>query len=229
MEKSQHSYPRHLGFIVDGNRRWAKNKNLPTLKGHQQGLKKVEMVIEELAKTPVKFASFYLFSTENWQRSPEEVNYLMNMAKNEILKLAKKMAKNNIKCLVLGSTEKIESQLLKKLHTAETLTQNSTGLTVGICFNYGGQQEIIDTAKKIATKSLPWDSQVFSQHLYQPEIPPIDMIIRTSGEQRLSGFMLWRSAYAELLFLSKHFPDLTPDDVQNILQTYQNRSRRFGK
>lgn len=229
MEKSQHSYPRHLGFIVDGNRRWAKNKNLPTLKGHQQGLKKVEMVIEELAKTPVKFASFYLFSTENWQRSPEEVNYLMNMAKNEILKLAKKMAKNNIKCLVLGSTEKIEPQLLKKLHTAETLTQNSTGLTVGICFNYGGQQEIIDTAKKIATKSLSWDSQVFSQHLYQPEIPPIDMIIRTSGEQRLSGFMLWRSAYAELLFLSKHFPDLTPDDVQNILQTYQNRSRRFGK
>lgn len=227
MKNSQ--YPTHLGFIVDGNRRWAKAKNLPTFMGHQKGLDKVEMTITELAKTPVQFASFYLFSTENWQRSVEEVNYLMTMAKNQIIKLATKMAKNNIKCVILGSETHVDPELLKKLREAETMTKHCTGLTVAICFNYGGHQEIADAAQKLVIKKLDFTPENLAKHLYHPEIPPIDMIVRTSGEERISGFMLWRSAYAEFLFIKKNWPDLEPEDIQNILSEYQNRSRRFGK
>lgn len=228
MEKSQ-TNPCHIGFIVDGNRRWAKAKNLPILKGHQQGLEKIEMTIAELAKTDVKFASFYIFSTENWRRPPKEIDHLMRLAKTEIKKLAKKLAKNNVKCLILGAEDHVDPALLKDFQVSEQLTKNSTGLTVAFCFNYGGQQEIIDTAQTIAKQGLDFTIENFNRHLYHPEIPPLDLIVRTSGEQRLSGFMLWRSAYAELLFLTKNFPDLEPADIKHILQAYQNRSRRFGE
>ena len=234
----------HIGFIVDGNRRWAKEKNLPTLKGHQKGLEKVEMVIEELAKTAeVKFATFFLFSTENWNRTKEEVDYLMALLNQKVISLAEKMQRNNVKCLVLGSKNNIPPKVQAGLNKAEEITKDCTGLTACICFNYGGKLEIADAAKSLAScvhaklGPCPTADQLdqyftvenFEKHLYHPEVPACDMIVRTSGEERISGFMLWRAAYAEFLFLKKYFPDIEAEDVKNILKEYQNRHRRFGK
>lgn len=232
MKKSQENspLPQHIGFIVDGNRRWARERGLPTLEGHRKGFKKVEMVAETVLKSGVSFVSFFLFSTENWQRSPEEVSYLMELANNQVLKLARKLAKQNYRCLILGRREPIDDQLWQKLKTAEEITKDCTAGTVAICFNYGGQQEIID-----AVNQLPQDQigklslEDFQKFLYQPSVPPVDLIVRTSGEQRISGFMLWRAAYSEFLFLKKYFPSITKLDLTKIFKEYQNRQRRFGK
>lgn len=229
MDKSQITV-KHLGFIVDGNRRWAKEKNLPTLKGHQKGLEKVEMVIEELAKSKqVEFASFYLFSTENWNRTKEEVDYLMDLLTSKIIGLAKKMAKNNVKCLVFGSENNVPAKVLEGLKEAENITKDCTGLTACICFNYGGKQEIADAAARTVKNGEQITPESIEANLYHPEVPACDMIVRTSGEERISGFMLWRAAYAEFLFLKKYWPDIEAKDVKNILEEYQNRNRRFGK
>ncbi len=220
----------HLGFIVDGNRRWARERNLPTLKGHQKGLEKVEMVIEELAKSgKVDFASFYLFSTENWNRAKEEVDYLMALLKQSIIGLAKKMAANNIRCFVLGSRNNVPEKVQEGLDKAEELTKDCTGMTACICFNYGGKLEIADAVNKALEKGEKITPETIEQNLYKPEVPECDMIIRTSGEERISGFMLWRAAYSEFMFLDKYFPDMEREDIPNILAEYENRNRRFGK
>lgn len=220
----------HLGFIVDGNRRWAREKNLPTLAGHQKGFDKVEMVIEELAGTgEVAFASFYLFSTENWNRTKDEVDYLMKLAQKKISSITKKLVKNNLRCVIMGSEEHVPESLLKALRKCEEETKDCTGMTVCICFNYGGKQEIADAAKAIAADGEEFTPENIEKHLYHPEVPACDMIIRTSGEERISGFLLWRAAYSEFLFLKKYFPDIEKSDIKDILDEYKNRNRRFGK
>lgn len=242
MEKSQIT-PTHLGIIADGNRRWAKEQGLPTIEGHKKGLDTIEMLISEFAKTDVKYLTFYVFSTENWSRSDDEVSYIMKLAGTNILRLAKKMAKNNVKLVILGSKAHVEPKLMSLIEEAERLTADCTGITACFCFNYGGEQEIVDAAKKMALSIHPelgyaptaeeldtlFTPENFRTHLYHPEIPPCDMIVRTSGEERISGFMLYRAAYAEFLFLKKYFPAMTATDVQDILAEYQNRQRRFGK
>ena len=220
----------HLGFIVDGNRRWAREKNLPTLAGHQKGFDKVEMVIEELAKTgEVDYASFYLFSTENWNRAKEEVDYLMKLAQKKISSMTKKLAKNNLRCVIMGSKEHVPESLLKSLRECEEKTNNCTGMTVCICFNYGGKLEIAEAAAAAAKAGEKITPESIENYLYHPEVPACDMIIRTSGEERISGFMLWRAAYSEFLFLKKYFPDIEESDIKDILKEYKNRNRRFGK
>ncbi|MBR6965012.1 di-trans,poly-cis-decaprenylcistransferase [Candidatus Saccharibacteria bacterium] len=220
----------HLGFIVDGNRRWAREKNLPTLIGHQKGFDKVEMVIEELAKhDEVGYASFYLFSTENWNRTKEEVDYLMKLAQKKISSITKKLVKNNLRCVILGSETHVPPALLKALRNCEEETKNCTGMTVCICFNYGGKQEISDAVNAAIEKGEEITPETIEQNLYHPEVPACDMIIRTSGEERISGFMLWRAAYSEFLFLKKYFPDIEKEDIAEILAEYKNRNRRFGK
>ncbi|MBO7664315.1 di-trans,poly-cis-decaprenylcistransferase [Candidatus Saccharibacteria bacterium] len=220
----------HLGFIVDGNRRWAREKNLPTLIGHQKGFDNVEMVIEELAGTgEVDFVSFYLFSTENWNRTKDEVDYLMKLAQKKIAGITKKLAKNNLRCVIMGSEERVPAELLKALRKCEEDTKNCTGMTVCICFNYGGKQEIADAANAAIEAGEKITPESIEKHLYHPEVPACDMIIRTSGEERLSGFMLWRAAYSEFLFLKKYFPDIEKSDLEDILNEYKNRNRRFGK
>lgn len=229
MEKSQVKI-NHLGFIVDGNRRWAKEKGLATIKGHQKGLEVVESTIEYLAKNnSVNFASFYVFSTENWNRSKEEVSYLMELLIKGVLSLAKKMKKNNIKCVILGSEKNVPEDVLKSLKKAEEITKKCTKMTVAICFNYGGKQEIVDAATKLAKKGEEITVESIEKNLYRPEIPACDMIVRTSGEERISGFMLWRAAYSELMFVKKYWPDFTNEDIEKVLDEYQTRNRRFGK
>lgn len=220
--------PIHIGFIVDGNRRWAKEKDLPTLEGHKKGFSKIETIAAKVFNSGIKFASFYVFSTENWQRSQEEVSYLMQLMRTGIGRLSKKMLKNDIRCLVLGSEKNVPEDLLKSIREAEDLTKNCKSGTACFCFNYGGQQEIVDAANK-AAKNGEITIESLSKNLYQPEVPPVDLIVRTSGEERISGFMLWRAAYSEFIFLKKYWPDINEDDIDEVLKEYQNRQRRFGK
>lgn len=224
------SLPKHIGIIVDGNRRWARERGLATLEGHRRGLKKVEMVIDELVKKEVKYISLYLFSTENWNRSREEVDYLMRLAKEKLAGLMRKLGEQGLKVVVMGRPEPVEPELWQNLTMeAEKTAGNSRGV-VALCFNYGGQQEIIDGILKIPKEELAGLTvEKFGQYLYHPEVPPVDLVVRTSGEERISGFMLWRVAYAEFLFLSKYFPDLAVEDVEGILKEFQRRQRRFGR
>lgn len=221
---------RHVGFIVDGNRRWAKERGLPTLEGHRRGFDKVELTIDELKNTEVEFVSFYLFSTENWDRTAEEIDYLMKMAEDKIDHLAKKAEKENLRIAILGRPEPVKPSLWQKMMDVEARTTSNTGLTVCICFNYGGKWEIVDAAAKmLKTGETKFTPDTFAKYLYHPEVSDCDMIVRTSGERRLSGFQLWRAAYAELFFLNQHFPALEASDIQGILDEYHSRHRRFGK
>ncbi|MDR3297774.1 MAG: di-trans,poly-cis-decaprenylcistransferase [Candidatus Nomurabacteria bacterium] len=218
--------PTHLGFIVDGNRRWAKERGLPTLEGHRKGMDLVEKVAEKCFKAGVRHASFYVFSTENWERSTEEVSYLMKMVTASVKRLVKRCLKNDVKLIILGSRNRLDEEIIDAIKMAESDTVECQGGTLGLCFNYGGRQEIIDAANAVEGKIT---EEKLSSALYHPEIPDLDMIVRTSGEQRISGFMLWRAAYSELLFVNKYWPEITMPDINSILKEYARRNRRFGK
>ena len=228
MEKSQVTI-RHLGIIADGNRRWAKSKGLPTIEGHKKGLEVIEELTKAADKAGIPFISFYVFSTENWGRSVDEVSYIMKLAETRILKYAEKMAKNNIRLFILGSKNKVSPKLISCMEKAEKITEGCTGTTVCFCFNYGGEQEIADAANIAMEADGEITPETIRRHLYHPEVPDIDMVVRTSGEERISGFMLWRAAYAELMFLKKYFPEMGAGDIKVILEEYNHRNRRFGK
>ena len=223
--------PKHIGFIVDGNRRWARERNLPTLEGHRRGFARVEKVATKMIEKGVEFVSFYLFSTENWDRSEEEVSYLMDLLRHNVKRLQKKFVKENIRCVVMGRAEPAPKDLLEALATLEEKTKDGTRGTVCICFNYGGQWEIADAVSKIIAEGITGDitPDIIASHIYRPEVPPCDLIVRTSGEERISGFQLWRASYSEFLFLKKYFPAMTEKDCDKILENFANRSRRFGK
>lgn len=222
--------PRHIGFIVDGNRRWAKERNLPTMEGHRRGFSRVEKVATKMIDSGIEFVSFYLFSTENWNRSEAEVSYLMDLLRKNVKRLQKKFVKENIRCVVMGREEPAPKDLLAALSELEEKTKNGTRGTVCICFNYGGQWEIADAVSKIiAAREKEITPEVVAKYLYHPEVPPCDLIVRTSGEERISGFQLWRASYSEFLFLKKYFPSITDKDCDIILETFKSRSRRFGK
>lgn len=220
---------RHLGVICDGNRRWAKEKGLPTFKGHEKGLSVIEEMVDAADKAGIPFVSFYVFSTENWNRTAEEVGYLMKLIEVKVMGLAKKMKARNGKMVILGSKKKVDPKLVTMLEKAEKLTEDCTGITVGICFNYGGELEIAEAATIANEVDGEITPETIRKHLYHPEIPDVDMVVRTSGEERISGFMLWRASYAEFFFLKKYFPDIVPEDMSLIVKEYENRHRRFGK
>lgn len=223
--------PRHIGFIVDGNRRWAKQRELPTFNGHAEGFRILKEVMIDVFDTGVEFASVYAFSTENWKRSEDEVNRLMGLFLKAITADLPIFNDKNIKLKILGSRDRLSKSILKAIDKAEQQTADNTAGTLALCFNYGGQLEIADAVKKIVKSGVAPDditTDLIGQNLYSPEIPPIDIVVRTSGEQRLSNFMLWRSAYSEMMFIDKMWPDMTKDDVTDIIKEYSKRSRRFG-
>ena len=219
----------HLGIIADGNRRWAKSQGLPKIEGHRKGIETIETLIAAAAKAEIPFITFYVFSTENWGREESEVSYIMKLAETKLMKMAKKMAENNIRLLILGTRGKVNPTLTSLGEKAEKITADCTGTTVCFCFNYGGEQEIADAANKALEADGEITKETIRKHLYHPEVPDLDMVVRTSGEERISGFMLWRSAYAEFLFLKKYFPEMTAEDIPEILAEYEKRNRRFGK
>ena len=220
---------RHLGIIPDGNRRWAKEHGLPTIEGHKKGMDNFEVLIGAAMDAGIQYVTFYLFSTENWNRSEAEVSYLMKMADAYIVKFAKKLAAKNGRLAILGSKDRISPKLASTLEKAEKLTADCTGITACFCFNYGGEQEIADAAKITAKVEAEITPETIRKHLYHPEIPDVDMVVRTSGEERISGFMLWRAAYAELMFIDKYYPDMEAGDIRKIIKEYEKRNRRFGK
>ncbi len=219
----------HLGIIADGNRRWAKERGLPTLEGHKKGLDRIKELVGAASKTDIKYITFYVFSMENWGRSVDEVSYIMKLAETRILKYAEELKENNARMLILGSKAKISPKLASALDKAEEITADCTGITVCFCFNYGGEQEIADAATIASEVEGEITPETIRKHLYHPEVPNIDMVVRTSGEERISGFMLWRSAYAEMLFVEKYFPEMEASDIDKILEEYEKRNRRFGK
>ena len=223
--------PRHIGYIVDGNRRWAKERGLPTIRGHAAGYKVLHEVVQASFDAGVEYVSAYIFSTENWKRSQEEVGKLMNMVIKAAVDDLHIFQENNIKVVILGSRDQLGPKVVQSIESVEQQTAGNTGGTLAVCFNYGGQQEIADACKKIVQSGINADAitpELISEQLYVPEVPPIDMVVRTSGEQRLSNFMLWRSAYSEFMFMDKLWPDMTKDDVAIILKEYSRRGRRFG-
>lgn len=219
----------HLGIIADGNRRWAKSQGLPKIEGHRKGFQKFEVLIKAAADAGIPFITFYVFSTENWGREEAEVSYLMKLAETLMVKMAKKMAENNIRLLILGTHNRVSPKLVSLWEKAEKMTASCTGTTACFCFNYGGEQEIADAANKVLSAGEEITPETIRSHLYHPEVPNLDMVVRTSGEERISGFMLWRSAYAEFLFMKKYFPEMEAEDISYILSEYEKRERRFGK
>lgn len=223
--------PNHVGYIVDGNRRWAKKHALPTYEGHLAGYNAIKEVAFESFDLGAKYVSAYIFSTENWKRSEEEVSHLMNLALKLFTSDLHFFIEKNLKIKVLGSRKRVDKKIVKAIDEAEAKTVNNTGGMLAICFNYGGRLEITDAVKKIIKDKVPAEKitpDLIEQNLYVPELPEADLIVRTSGEQRISNFLLWRSAYSELIFVKKMFPDMRKADVKKIFKEYANRFRRFG-
>ena len=223
--------PRHIGYIVDGNRRWAKERGMSSYQGHLAGYETMKDVVQATFDAGVEYVSVYIFSTENWKRTPDEVRHLMGLVLRLLTKDLSMLSDNNIRLRVLGTDDRVSGTIKKAIARAEEKTAHNTRGTLAMCFNYGGQQEIVDAVKKVVQSGVPADditADVIAEQLYAPEVPPCDIIVRTSGEQRLSNFMLWRAAYSELIFLDISWPDMTKNTVTGILEEYSKRSRRFG-
>lgn len=223
--------PNHVGYIVDGNRRWAKKHGIPSYEGHLAGYNTLKEVALATLEAGVKYASVYVFSTENWKRSEDEVSKLMGLVLKLVSSDLPEFQKHDVKLRVVGSREGVDSKIIEAIEKAESETAANKSGVLALCFNYGGQLEIVDAVKKLIQSGVGADDitvDKIAENLYAPELPPIDMIVRTSGEKRLSNFMLWRSAYSELLFLDKMWPDMTKKDVSSIIKEYNRRHRRFG-
>lgn len=229
---SDATLPIHVGYIVDGNRRWAKQHGLPAYEGHLAGYNTLQEVLLGTLKSGVKYASAYVFSTENWKRSEEEVGRLMSLLLRVLKSDLPIFIDNNVRLRVIGTRDGLSKTLVKAIDEAESATQDLTGGELLLCLNYGGQLEIADAVKKVVQSGVESENitpELIGRHLYAPEVPPCDLIVRTSGEQRLSNFMLWRAAYSELMFIDKPWPDMTKQDVADILEEYARRQRRFGE
>lgn len=223
--------PRHIGYIVDGNRRWAKEHGLPAYEGHLAGYNTLKEVAVATLEAGAEYMSAYAWSTENWKRTKDEATKIMSLTLVVLKSDLPMFTEKNIRLRVLGSREGLDKKLVKAIDEAEAATAGNTGGTFALCFNYGGQLEISDAVKKIVqsgTKAEDVTPELIEENLYASEIPPIDVIVRTGGDHRLSNFMLWRSAYSELIFLKKFWPDMTKEDVTDILKEYKRRHRRFG-
>ena len=228
----ENKIPSHIGYILDGNRRWAKKHGLPTYEGHLAGYNALKEVVDATADAGVEYISFYTFSTENWNRAEEEVRGIMRLIRRLFKSDIKELVKKGYKLVVLGGRENLPDDISKMIDDAEAASAPNSRATLAMCFNYGGQQEIVRAAARIAAEGIDpadIDEKEFEKYLDHPDIPPCDLIVRTSGEQRLSNFMLWRSAYSEFLFLEKFWPDMRASDVTAIIEEYNKRQRRYGK
>lgn len=223
--------PTHIGYILDGNRRWAKQHGLPTYEGHLAGYNALKEVVAATADAGVKYISFYTFSTQNWNRAEEEVKGIMSLIRRLFKTDIKELVRDGYKVVVLGGKERLPEDLASMIEEVQEASKDGTRATLAMCFNYGGQEEIIRATQRLIRQGLKAEEvtlETFAGAIDHPEVPACDLIVRTSGEQRLSDFMLWRSAYSEFLFLDKFWPEMTPDDVTAIIDEYARRHRRFG-
>lgn len=228
----------HVALILDGNRRWARQRNMMSFLGHKEGAKTLETITKEANKKGLKHLTVYVFSTENWKRAKIEVDYLMKLFKIYFKRIIKSTEKEmeNIKIDFFSHRENLSKDLIDMINKIEEKTKNNTGLNLHLCFNYGGRQEIIDATKKIIDEVKKGEVQkediteeYYEKKLYSKDVPDPDIIIRTSGEQRLSNFLLWQHSYSELFFIDKYWPDFKIEDLEDIIDKYNKRSRRYGK
>lgn len=223
--------PIHVGYILDGNRRWAKQYGLPAYEGHLAGYNALHEVIEATSDAGVKYISLYTFSTQNWTRAAEEVKGIMSLIRRLFKSDIKRLVKDDYRVVVLGSREGVPADIAKYIDEAQERSKNGNKATLAICFNYGGQEEIVCAARQLIEQKMSAAEvtlESFAAAIDHPEVPPCDLIVRTSGELRLSDFMLWRAAYSEFIFLEKFWPEMTKQDVTDILKEYTRRKRRFG-
>ena len=218
--------PRHIGFIMDGNGRWAKLRGYPRVKGHRAGLKTVDNVLDLCKKYGVSYVSLYVFSTENWSRPKEEVDNLFNLAR-EYLKKSNGFRKRDIRVVVSGSMAELPADLAAAVADIERDTCGCASLTLNLCINYGGRDEIIHAVNRMVADGVTADEKTFETYLYK-KLPTLDIVARKSGEMRLSNFMLYQAAYAELYFTDVLWPDFDENEFRRMLVSYAGRERKFG-
>ena len=236
MAKSQHLA--HIGFIMDGNGRWASERGINRNKGHEEGAKTLQKIIRALGERDISYATFFVFSSENWRRPKAEVDNLLRLLKVYLGKDLVEAQKNNVRIRVAGDVSENSSlprSLVKLLESVQEKTAENSGLTINLCINYGGQDEIVRTAKRLATKVQEGiltpediDNTSFKEHTDLAPCPPVDLCVRTGGVQRLSNFVLWHLDYAELFFTETHWPAFSEQELDNIIDDFQKRERRFG-
>ncbi|MGY8886502.1 MAG: isoprenyl transferase [Flavobacteriales bacterium] len=228
--------PKHLAIIMDGNGRWAKQQGLLRALGHENGTKSVRVVVEACAELNIPFLTLYAFSTENWNRPKREVELLMKLLVSSLKKEIKTLQDNEIKLTAIGNLDTLPKKVYKELLEVIDKTKDNTNMTLTLALSYGSREELVKTVKEISLKVKnnlisrdAIDESVINNHLYTRNLPDVDLLIRTSGEQRISNFLLWQLAYAELYFTDTLWPDFTKTHLFEALLNYQNRERRFGK
>ena len=228
--------PQHIAIILDGNGRWAKSKGMPRNYGHAQGAKNVEKICEEAWRMGIKYLTVYAFSTENWNRPDDEVDTLMSLISETIILEAEEIFSKGLRMHIIGDVEKLPADVRASMQHLVDITKDNKKGNLILALSYGSQHEILTAVKKISSKvkngELSEDmitEKVFEDHLYTKDFPPVDLLIRTSGEVRISNFLLWQIAYAELQFLDILWPDFGKEDFFKCIYNYQNKERRFGK
>ena len=231
----QKNLPKHIAIIMDGNRRWARNKGLPVALGHKEGAKTLEKIVRYAKNIGIKYITVYAFSTENWKRSEEEVSTLMNLMMNYLESYSKRADSENIKVQILGNRQGLSDKMNNLIEKCMERTKDNTGITFNIALNYGGRDEILGAVKNIAEKIQNNEmkieditEQTISDNLYTKGQPDPDLLIRTSGEIRLSNFLPWQLVYSEFVFVDKNWPDFSEKDLDEAIEEYQKRNRKFG-
>ena len=222
----------HLAIIMDGNRRWAEERGKSGTVGHKAGYERLKDVGDWCLDRGIKYLTVFAFSTENWKRTEKEVGFLMDLFETALTKELESFHKKGVRLKVIGRRDKIRPSVLRAIKSAEEITKDNTKATFTMCFNYGGKFEIIDACKKLIESGISpndVDEAAIQSNLYFPELPGPELIVRTSGEQRLSGFLLWQSSYSEFYFTNKHWPDFDEEELDKALESYVLRNRRFGK
>mgnify|MGYP006278947343 FL=1 len=224
--------PSHIAIIMDGNGRWAQSKSMPRTYGHKKGVETLKEMVKAFIKRDIPSLTVYAFSTENWKRPPKEVKFLMTLFGKTIENEADELNEQGVKINIIGRRDSLESKLLDKINWIEDLTKDNEKLELNIAFNYGGRAEIIDVLKEIKSDEDvdidDIDEEMINKNLYNPNISNIEFIIRTGGEKRISNFLLWESAYAELYFSDKYWPDFDEDALDKALEEFKHRERKFG-
>lgn len=235
MEYSKENMPRHIAIIMDGNRRWARGQGKSASYGHKAGAKTLEKIVRYANKIGLEYITVYAFSTENWKRSEDEVSALMMLLQNYLDDYSKRADSENIKVKILGDITALSQGMQKSIINCMERTKNNTGVTFNIALNYGGRDEIVRAVKNIAEQvkngqleANEIDEKMISDNLYTAGQPDPDLVIRTSGELRLSNFLPWQVVYSEFLFVEKNWPDFTEEDLDNAILEYQKRTRKFG-
>ena len=223
---------KHIAIIMDGNRRWAKEKNLPTAMGHKKGVDSLKNILRACNDFSIKYLTVYAFSTENWNRKKEEVEFLMNLVAVTLTNELAEMHKENVQIHFIGDLTKLSDKLQKILANAVETTKNNTGVVLQIALNYGSRDEIVHAVQKIVdsgVKSDEIDEQLISENLYTAGVPDPDILIRTGGEQRISNYLLWQIAYSEIIIRSEFWPDFDKNSLKDSILEFGKRQRRYGK